>query len=332
MIKQLVCHATRFGGLNAWARHQRRRRLLTLCYHNVLPDDAIPRGPAHRNTIGTTTLRRHLEIASRHFTFVSAEQVLAATRGAPLPERAALLTFDDGYAGWHDHAVPLLQRLGVPAVFLVCTGAIDDGAPLWYEELAWIVDGWRDATLPTPDGGTVPATDRRSALRVLNRWLKRLPDDARAAHLDRLRRGDWRQPDATDRAALRKLTWPELTAMARAGFAIGSHTVRHPILSRLTPAALATELRDSRARIEAQLGAPCPLLAYPNGGDDDVSSAVFAAAHAAGYTAAFTTTRPFSTPAEEPLRIGRWSVPPRISPAAFRTLTSGILLERAARG
>lgn len=38
-----------------------------------------------------------------------------------LPERAALITFDDGYSSVHEYALPVLQRLACPALLFVPT-------------------------------------------------------------------------------------------------------------------------------------------------------------------------------------------------------------------
>ena len=41
------------------------------------------------------------------------------------PDRPRLsLTFDDGYASWHDVAAPVLEDLAVPATFFVCSGFV----------------------------------------------------------------------------------------------------------------------------------------------------------------------------------------------------------------
>jgi peptidoglycan/xylan/chitin deacetylase (PgdA/CDA1 family) len=59
------------------------------------------------------------------------------------------------------------------------------------------------------------------------------------------------------------LTWQEAREMRRAGITFGSHTVNHPELVRLSPPDIDRELRDSRARIEQQLGEPVTTFAYP---------------------------------------------------------------------
>jgi peptidoglycan/xylan/chitin deacetylase (PgdA/CDA1 family) len=87
------------------------------------------------------------------------------------------------------------------------------------------------------------------------------------------------------RNELETMDWDELRALADRGFEIGSHTVSHPHLPRLTEAEIERELRESRARCEEELGRPCRLLAYPYGEHD---ARVKNLAERAGYEAAFT--------------------------------------------
>jgi peptidoglycan/xylan/chitin deacetylase (PgdA/CDA1 family) len=54
--------------------------------------------------------------------------------GAPLPEGAVLITFDDGYRDNLEHALPILRRHGYPAVVFVPLGFLDGDRPLPHEE------------------------------------------------------------------------------------------------------------------------------------------------------------------------------------------------------
>ena len=112
---------------------------------------------------------------------------------------------------------------------------------------------------------------------------------------------------------LRGLTWTELGELAEAGWEIGSHTRRHPRLTRLYDEELAEELRASREACEAALGCPCRSLAYPYG---DVDERVVAAARAAGYEAAAALPAPL-TP-EAPLAWPRIGVYHEDGPLRFR--------------
>jgi peptidoglycan/xylan/chitin deacetylase (PgdA/CDA1 family) len=54
--------------------------------------------------------------------------------GAELPARAVLITFDDGYRDNLEHAAPVLERYGYPAVLFVPIAYLDDALPLPHEE------------------------------------------------------------------------------------------------------------------------------------------------------------------------------------------------------
>jgi peptidoglycan/xylan/chitin deacetylase (PgdA/CDA1 family) len=86
--------------------------------------------------------------------------------------------------------------------------------------------------------------------------------------------------DTPHRSELVPLSWEQTGQLADAGWEVGSHTISHPKLTQLADPDLAGELRDSKAAIEAELGRPCPTIAYPYG---DVDQRVAAAAAAAGY-------------------------------------------------
>jgi peptidoglycan/xylan/chitin deacetylase (PgdA/CDA1 family) len=51
------------------------------------------------------------------------EWLVACRSRRPLPGRAVLLTFDDGYSDFAEHAWPLLERHGFPATVFVVTDA-----------------------------------------------------------------------------------------------------------------------------------------------------------------------------------------------------------------
>lgn len=71
-------------------------------------------------------------------------------------------------------------------------------------------------------------------------------------------------------ARMPNLTWDDVREMARMGFEIGSHTVRHPNLGRVGPEEAREELTTSRAVLERELGRPVRWFAYPFGGPNDL--------------------------------------------------------------
>ncbi len=103
------------------------QRVLVLCYHDVvaaLPPDAEP------ETIDTATLAAHLNwLQTEGYVAIDLDRLLRAyTEGARLPERAVLLTFDDGYQSAYTQVFPLLRAFGTPAVIALVGQWMETGA------------------------------------------------------------------------------------------------------------------------------------------------------------------------------------------------------------
>lgn len=93
------------------------------CYHSVDPawESPLAMRPAE--------FEAHCRWFARHRTVLPlAEAVTSLDRSGRLPRGMAALTFDDGFAGVRDHALPLLRRYALPAtVFLVAQTLTDEG-------------------------------------------------------------------------------------------------------------------------------------------------------------------------------------------------------------
>jgi peptidoglycan/xylan/chitin deacetylase (PgdA/CDA1 family) len=200
------------------------------------------------------------------------------TERVPFPPAAVALTFDDGYANVIRCALPVLERLGLPAL-LYCTAGL-----MGTREMHWNdVFSRAAARLPEPsrvDASALPPEYAGEGWRARKQHLKDLPDATRRAFIAQLTEliADL-GPPGESRVASRE----ELAAWVAAGMAVGSHTMTHPILPRLADADLEWELAESMRVLEGVVGAPVTAFAYPNGGFD---ARVRDAVSSAGYTSA----------------------------------------------
>lgn len=109
---------------------------IALCYHDVRADvdGRLDRDPM---AMHSTHLARHFAwLKANGYQPVSLQQIDAARRGlTPLPERAVLLSFDDGFASFYNEIFPLLERFNYPAVFALVTSWLESpaGSQLTYE-------------------------------------------------------------------------------------------------------------------------------------------------------------------------------------------------------
>ncbi|MDU8924136.1 poly-beta-1,6-N-acetyl-D-glucosamine N-deacetylase PgaB [Pasteurellaceae bacterium LIM206] len=95
-----------------------------LAYHSVIDESA----PADKKfyvpqSISAQTLIHHFNwLKENGYNIISWQQVVDAEQGkAELPDKAVLLTFDDGYESMYDTIYPLLKAYNYPAVFAPVT-------------------------------------------------------------------------------------------------------------------------------------------------------------------------------------------------------------------
>ena len=106
------------------------RALRVLMYHKV--NDLWP----NPTTVPTAVFGAQMELlGTLGYTPVSLDAVRDHyLLGTPLPGRAVLITFDDGYRDNLENALPVLLRHGYPAVVFVPIGYLDGDRPLPHEE------------------------------------------------------------------------------------------------------------------------------------------------------------------------------------------------------
>jgi peptidoglycan/xylan/chitin deacetylase (PgdA/CDA1 family) len=117
---------TAFGLANG---HE-QRMLRVLMYHKI---NDVPGNPL---SVPCAVFDEQMSrLGDLGYTVVGLDAVLDHyAEGAPLPERAVLITFDDGYRDNLANAAPILRKYGYPAVLFVPIGYLDDRRPLPHEE------------------------------------------------------------------------------------------------------------------------------------------------------------------------------------------------------
>jgi hypothetical protein len=111
--KQLILHGIECVGLNRLARHRTRRQLLGLCYHGVLSAECPPHDARLLLAVTATQFDQQMRELKRNWNPVSVEQVRQSIEeGVPLPDRAALVTFDEtAFATILQLRLPSLQNI-----------------------------------------------------------------------------------------------------------------------------------------------------------------------------------------------------------------------------
>ena len=92
-----------------------------LLYHHI--SDAQPK---NRYYISPTVFREHMQaLHNAGWTAITTAILADMLRGAaPLPEKAVVITFDDGAQDVYENAFPIMQEMGYPGVFFLVSSAL----------------------------------------------------------------------------------------------------------------------------------------------------------------------------------------------------------------
>jgi peptidoglycan/xylan/chitin deacetylase (PgdA/CDA1 family) len=247
----------RFGSILAPGK--KRGSLLVLMYHRVLaaPDPMLPGEPDR--------IRFEAEMGLLDELCHVLPLTEAADRlySGSLPERAACITFDDGYANNHAIAGPILSARRMPATVFVASGFIDSGR-MWNDT---VIEAVRCAgellDLSHLNLGNHVLKDdeaRRQAVEAILGNLKYLGSSARLAAAAAIAEKVGKPLPTNLMLSERQIR--ELPAL---GMAIGAHTVSHPILTRIDADLAEREIAGSKAVLEDISGQKVESFAYPNG-------------------------------------------------------------------
>jgi peptidoglycan/xylan/chitin deacetylase (PgdA/CDA1 family) len=278
-----------------------------LTYHGVLPNEYEARDPQQDGSlVSAENLRAQLRLLKEIYHVVSPDEAHEWIEdGKELPERAILITCDDGLRNALTDMAPILQEEALSCLFFVLgASALGNSRMLWYEELYLLL-------LAAPAGsygfdslgldlleGTIELGERaqrRSVWWSLVKKLSQYDQELRIGFIEtaRVKFGlleQWNAECWNNEAQRRRFSLlgaEDLRQLVDQGMSIGAHTLNHPILSQLSSELAWQEISESRSVLENVTGKPVWALAYPFGDPASVTGREMLMAEQAGFQCAF---------------------------------------------
>ena len=187
---------------------------------------------------------------------VAPEALTAWRRGTGPRPCGFLLTFDDGYREMAEIIAPILRQKGVPAIFFITSTFVDNARP-FFEDVLGLIGG---AAARRPDAAEGVLRARGTTLPRL--WEARNPrhpailDLCAALEIDPLA---WLQAEQP------YLTSDQVRGLIADGFAVGAHSIDHPLFADLTRDEQARQTRESMDFMAQRFGLAERLFAFPYG-------------------------------------------------------------------
>ncbi len=252
-----------------------------IMYHYVRPDD--PTFPNFKH-LHIEDFSRQLDWFSENIGFADKESFLNAFKGGALPE-GVVLTFDDGFMDHHDYVLPELKRRGLWGFFFMPTCVLEKGGMLDVHRVHMLLGRFPAEEIANRLKGIVKEymiekealqefsqttykfqKDNTEAFYVKRMFNYFLSPKYRKYVLDMLMK-EFFSEEEIDLAARLYMGKEELRALLDAGMIVGSHSVSHPVMSRLKAKDQEHEIVESFATLEKTLGQVYPrTFCYPYGG------------------------------------------------------------------
>lgn len=299
------------------AKHKRQRDLLrVLTYHRVADPDQTPL--LHPGLVSATPSGFAWQIGylAANYHVVSLNEVADCLLvGKALPERAVLITFDDGYFDFEEIAWPILKAQSLPATIFVPTGFPDRrDRCFWWDKLfaAFVTTSRADIQIAALGVLSLGQEQRLQSLARVQNHVKSLPHHEALTLVDdvceKLGNGPLAIPST--------MSWEQLRKLTKEGVTLGAHTCTHPILTRIPLEGAREEIRASHEALTSEVGTVLPVFAYPNGNHNEHIVGIL---REEGFKLAFTGLRGINDMrSTDPLRLRRLNITRRTNPTIFR--------------
>ena len=220
--------------------------------------------------------------------------------------QSVVVTFDDGYLGTYTDAFPVLREYAIPATVYLTAGLVETGELAWYDQIFLRFQRATSELAVTLDTErTFRLTDfasRVDAATTAVLYLRTLPDGERKRWCESLGKT---MPLSADELRGSMMDWGQVREMHEAGISFGSHTLTHPVLSRLTPEALRREVAESKWLIENRLNTVVEDFAFPFGKPRDCGAIGASELSDLGLHTAMTTIVGVNQPGVDRFRLRR---------------------------
>lgn len=241
-----------------------KSQVAILMYHRVSPKI----DPWSLSSLSPQSFETQIKYFSSNYKILSLNRLIEyIVHGEPFPEKAVVMTFDDGYKDNYRYAYPILNRYNIPATIFLTTGHIGTGNLFWWDKVSYIIQQTSLDEINLNEFGSFSLRSEKEKSRAksaLFEGLKKLPWEKKDLLIDELLviSGEEIPDDLGEKLIL---SWEDIKEMSCNGITFGAHTVNHPILTNLPLDQAKLEIIQSKMDIEKNLGHRVNAFSYPHG-------------------------------------------------------------------
>ena len=241
----------------------RHQSLLLPLYH-LVSNDRVPHVINLFEYKNVNQFEEDLDFLQSHYTPVSLTELVDSIKlKRKLPPKAFLLSFDDGYREIIDVIAPILKRRSIPALFFLNTAFIDNKemffrnkASLLVEKIGNQMDSKiREQITAVFMKHKIQGVDIQANIRSIKYQDRNILDELGLAM-----NVDFEKYLRENKPYLSSV---EVAGLVKDGFAIGSHSINHPLFQLLSLEEQLTQVKESLKVLREQFSMPINSFAFP---------------------------------------------------------------------
>jgi len=292
IIRDIKCNFFYVSGIyNLILKIKKKKgiKLIILAYHSVTKDKVRFEGLQ----VSIENFEKQIRFLKTNFDIISIEKAMKYIEDhSSKILNKLVITFDDGYKDNFDIVYPILKKYEVPFTIFLTTDPIENHDLIWTNKLRDYIEQSNMPILKIGEKDSLNiATDieKEQAINYLKKKLKTVENIERIALLNNI----YRQIGYKffHDKCYEMLSVEQIKILSRNGVSFHSHSVSHPIVSRLKKTEFEYELLESREKIYQWTGNRPVYFAYPNGKPTDFTEESKELLSNMGYKAAFTLIR-----------------------------------------
>lgn len=265
------------------ALHVTRKTPRILMYHRFSESSGLG--------ISKDIFKWQLEVIKKDFKAIRLSEYIEYNNYENPLKPLIVITVDDGYNDFYEIAYPLLVKNKIPGTFFVTTRFIDGNFWFWFDKIRFVITetscnkatyNYKNRVFPIKRS-TVRETD--STWNLLSDYCLELSEEEKSIFVDKFaHKMEVKISVVPD--MYKSASWSNIKELSDNDIEIGSHTLSHPILTKLGDKQVLEEIELSKAIIEEKIGKEVNTFAYPNGKHADYNTNVIEKVKNAGYRGA----------------------------------------------
>lgn len=285
-------------------------KALVLIYHRVIDIENDPQ----QLSVSIKNFEAQLSYLKRNYQIKTLQQIVTDIKQRRIVNNSIAITFDDGYFDNNEYALPVLEKMRVPASFFISTNYIDKTDEFWWDKLESVI--FLPANLPQEldlkINGEIYHWDNCNLQRAvvyqnIHKILKKIPISEILNTLEQL--VVWAGSEYHPRQNYRPVSQKELIEMAKSPYVeIGAHTQNHCRLSNEIREIQYQEIANSKLFLEEMLNKEIQSFSYPFGSELDYSDFTPGIVKQTGYNCGISNNQNFVTKNSDVYTIPRFLI------------------------